>query len=258
MRDINYPLRASYYNLLAGNLTLGTTVIPFYSFQPPDGEVPDTYVLITSVSNSGFNDDVTNYTNTQVVLMICTRRFKNNSGADADNLAGQIFSLIYPSPQLEKVTALGSQVLNTTLIGDITIPNLTDGAKRILNRILTFQHIIVHGAADTLGNIYYGVQDDTSDPTDFTHSLSGNANNTISIDYGGIAVPKVYWLWFPKTSDYKTQWQDLFDTGNSGFIGGDTDLFEVRTLIHNTVEGWLHITRYVTGFNGDSAQVKYS
>jgi hypothetical protein len=142
MNSINAQLRDAYVTLLTG-INLSGVVVPIYYQQAPTGTNPDTMVLIASIYSSGFNDMDTNYLRTSVQLQVVTKREQNNSGADADDLAGQIFQRVYPGTrgQVVQISSVG-KVITTTLVTDIIQGGLTDGQKQIINRNITFQHQI--------------------------------------------------------------------------------------------------------------------
>lgn len=144
MLNINTELRQAYYALLNGNVLLNSTAVPVYFGQAPMGMQPDTYILIQGISSTNFNADCNSFTDTNIVIYIVTKRFQNNSGLDAEDIAGQIFSLVYPSPTDQLVQITNGNVINTKLANDIEITGLTDGQKQIINRVITFDHTISH------------------------------------------------------------------------------------------------------------------
>lgn len=144
MTDVNLPLRESYYALLNGNVFINAEAIPFYYSQLPTGDHPDNYILVNTIYSTGFNSNCINYTLTTVELLIVTKAFNNNSGADCDNIAMQILNIIIPSPQAKAVQISNGQVINTVLAQDRVITGLTDGEKKLINRVVGFQHRIGH------------------------------------------------------------------------------------------------------------------
>lgn len=264
MISVNAELRASYVSLLSGNVLINSQAVPIYYGQVPINNPPlnpSNYILINSIFSSGFNDDSFNYTTTTVQLMIVTKALQNNSGADADDIAYQILCIIIPGPEPEVVQITSGQVINTVLSNDLTQTGLNDGQQKVLNRLLFFRHQIRHFPCNTgMGLIFYGTQDTDDDPTDFTNSLNQNCSLSITVDYGffPLATPKFYWLAVPEDCPLKTDWTDMNDTGNAAKIGATTDLYEVRSMLIDTLPYTLYITRYVTGWNGYSSIVRYS
>lgn len=262
MVNINTELRQSYYSLLAGNILLGSEIVPVYYGQAPINNPstdPKNYVLINSIFSSGWRDDTFDYTDTTIQLLIVTKALQNNSGANADSIAGQIYCIIIPGPNPEVVQISSGWVMNTMLVNDIIQSGLNDGQLKVLNRLLMLKHKIRHYECDfSVGNIFYGVQDTNDDPTDFSNSLSQNCELPISVDYGAQSLPKFYWLAIPADCGDKTDWTDMNDTGNAAKIGQSTDLYEIRSMIILGEPYDLYITRYVTGFNGYTSIVRYS
>lgn len=135
MQDINYQLRQSYYALLNG-------VAPVHYNELPAGSSENAYILINSITSSGFNSWCNNMTNTTVQLIIVTKNYQNNSGALCDSLAGQVLDIILPDPRAKAVQITDGQVINTTLALDVPRTGLTDGVKKVVQRIISFQHMI--------------------------------------------------------------------------------------------------------------------
>ncbi len=259
MQDINTPLRRAYYSLLAGNIVVDGVAVPVRYGMLAQGEQKNNYIIIQKVQSTGFNGDTTNFTTTRVSFLIVTKAEKNNSGANADDIASQLYQLVYTNPQPQDVLLMSAgQVIDTKMVYDDVIVGLTDGERVILNRVIVLEHIIQVANVSRPTNIYYGTQDDTSDPINFTHTFLGNPDNPITINYGGVPDPQVFWLAYPKTSQIKAEFQDLNNDLNGGTIGDDTSAFEVRSITINTVECWLIINRYVTGFTGDPVEIKFS
>lgn len=262
MHSINYQFRASYFSVLAGNIVVNGVTIPFNSYQSPIAATPtnpDNYVLINYISSTNVNDTNTHYLIVNVFLKIVTKAYQNNAGAIKDEIANQIYNLVYPTPNALVIQIPNGQVFDTKMGIDIETPGLSDGEKHVVNRDISFRHWVKlepNGGAGA-GNIYYGVQLTSADPTNFSNSLSQDGNLPISVDYGNQDEPMFYWLAVPSQFLQKENWDDLNDEGNSGSIGAATDLYEIRAL---DIEGdayTLYMTRYLTGWNEPSSQVKY-
>lgn len=260
MQDINKQLRIAYYNLLAGNVIINNAVVPVRYPMLAKGESGDNYILISGINSTNFNTDTTAFTDTFITLTIVTRGLTNNSGDNADDIAAQIYGLIdpTPAPPQEVLLMANGQVITTDVRTDTILPYLSDGLRVILNRVITFHHKIAHKkSAAVTGTIYYGVQDTGDDPTDFSNILNSNPANAFTINYGAQPLPKFYWCAYTDLDAIKQHWADINNPLNKGNIGGDTDLFIYRAMVIDTVTCWLIITQYLTGFDGDNAEVKF-
>lgn len=111
-------------------------------------------------------------------------------------------------------------------------------------------------APSPAANIYYGVQNTNSDPDSFANFITGDPGADILISYGAQTQPKFYWMANVDTVPIKTKWLDANNLLNQGTIGASDDLFEVRTIVINSINYTLYMTRYATGFN-NPAQIKY-
>ncbi len=141
MTDINIQLRESYVSLL-GSITVGSINVPIFYAQEPTGQNYNYYILINNISSAGFNTECNNMVNATVQLMIVTKAENNNSGQECSSIAGQILEIIIPSPRAKAVTITDGQVIGTDLAQDREITGLTDGMKKLVNRVINFQHVI--------------------------------------------------------------------------------------------------------------------
>ncbi len=261
MVDVNSELRTSYYSLIAGNIFINGSAIPFYYSQVPITETPvnpDNYLLLTSIFSTNINDDLYSQLTTIVQFTIVTKTLQNNAGAIKDSIASQLYGLIFPNVRAHSVQIISGQVFDTKPQNDIEQTSLNDGEKKVINRIVSFRHLIrVDDSPLGTGNIYYGVQNTNADPDDFTNALNQDGNLPVSVDFGFQSDPLFYWLAIPEVFNQKGDWQDLNDAGNSGKIGATTDLFEVRALVIGGDLYALYMTRYATNFNSHSSQVKF-
>jgi hypothetical protein len=196
---------------------------------------------------------------TIVQFTIVTKQLQNNAGAIKDSIASQLYGIIYPNVRAHVVQIVSGYVFDTKPQNDVEQTSLNDGEKKVINRIVSFRHLILltDGGATGTGNIYYNVQLTNADPTDFTQAINQDGNLPISVDYGSQDDPMFYWIAVPVVYTQKTDWDDLNDEGNNGKIGAITDLFEVRALDIGGEDYALYMTRYLTGFNGVSSQLKY-
>lgn len=135
MTDINYQLRESYVSLLS-------SVAPVYYAQLPTGNDDNLYILINSITSTGFNTDCANMVNATVQLLVVSKNYQNNAGALCDGAAGQVLEIIIPDQRAKAVQIANGQVITSTLGLDTTRTGLTDGVKKIVQRILNVQHII--------------------------------------------------------------------------------------------------------------------
>lgn len=105
--------------------------------------------------------------------------------------------------------------------------------------------------------IFYGVQDTTVDPSDFSLFETGSPYADITINYGDQPDPKVFWMAHIQGATEKTNWIDLGNALNTGGIDGSGDLFEKRIIDIDGDNYVVYITKYVTGFTGSPQKVKF-
>lgn len=147
--------------------------------------------------------------------------------------------------------------------GTVYFPSITeDSAAADINRFTVSgrgdgEFVITYIIPGDTGNVFYGTQDNSDDPTDFTNFVQTDANRDIIITYGSGLDGLFFWVSYSKGAQNKTAWMDMFNTMNNGSIGGANDLFDTREIEIEGSPFWLHMTRYETGFAGSQATVKF-
>jgi len=260
MRDVYKPLRQAYYALLAGAITVPGETLPVPVRYPmlAQGEQRSNYLLISGIESRPFNSGEVSFADVFVTFTIVTRSDKNNSGDNADYIADKLYEIVYPDDIGQQVLLMSAgQCVNTTTISDTILPYLTDGQRVILNRVIKLSHIIQFAKVPRNSNIYYGVQDTTDDPVDFSHSYFGDPALPITINYGNQAAPKIYWVAYPMSYAKKTAYQDLNEDLNSAPIDTPTSLFTTRIIVIDGDNYWCIIGGYKTTFGGDTKEVKF-
>ena len=143
MKDVNYKLRKAYATALTG-LTVNTIAIPVYYLQAPESETGANYIVLTSVANVDDGNFHSTNTQTSMQLQITTWAENANAGKMADDIAGAVFAIIYPTPQsVLDMTADGVQMVGTQLTDD-RVTNDRFGDREYVTRIITFRHNIFH------------------------------------------------------------------------------------------------------------------
>lgn len=143
MKDVNYKLRKAYTTALTG-LTVNATAIPVYYLQAPESETASNYIIMQSVANVDDGNFASTNTLTSIQLQIITEGEGANPGKMADDIAGAVYGIIYPTPQaVLDMTADGVQMVGTFLTDDRVL-NDRLGNIEYVTRILTFRHNIFH------------------------------------------------------------------------------------------------------------------
>lgn len=143
MKDVNYKLRKAYNTALTG-LTVNSIAIPVYYLQAPESETGANYIIMNNVANVDEGTKNSADTNTSMQLQVTTWAEGANPGKMADDIAGAVFGIIYPTSQsVLDMTADGVQMVSTFLTDDRVI-NDRFGDREFVARILTFRHNIFH------------------------------------------------------------------------------------------------------------------
>lgn len=136
MKDTNLSLRQAYYERINGNITIRGAVVPLYNMLVPEG-YPPCYIVINSVINTGRETKDTQDIQTGITFTISTR-YDNNSGWECDQIASQLYQLVYPDRQ-----TIIPGCLSMNLVTDMTVADYDASAKKqIIERNIIFNHII--------------------------------------------------------------------------------------------------------------------
>lgn len=144
MKSVNYPLRKIYHAALTGITYNSVTVRNFYQ-KAPDDITDNYYIVFGSINNVDVSSKQKPDTTTSIQVVIHSHELKYNDGRAADDIAGQIFALIYPTPTAtHDMSADGLQIVDTKLTNDVTQAYNIQGAREYLDRVLVFTHRIYH------------------------------------------------------------------------------------------------------------------
>lgn len=144
MKDVNGAIRKKYFELLNGHLAVDGSSIPVYSDYLPNVIAADCYVVITVISNSSIATKTSHITDTSVQIGIFTKDTVANPGQKRDDIAGQIYSTIYPKSNSKISLEPDFQVVFMNLDNDNNLSPFQTDTAVYLNRYLTFSHKIYH------------------------------------------------------------------------------------------------------------------
>lgn len=136
MRDINEPLRIAY----AAALTQIPGVGCYYQSLPSTAN-PDNYIVFRSINNVDFSTKGSFEFVTNITVEIHTKSNVANRGLSADNIADQVFNLIYWSRQ-DNISLTRGQVYNTEVANDVTQDFRQQNQHGYISRFITFRHLI--------------------------------------------------------------------------------------------------------------------
>lgn len=107
------------------------------------------------------------------------------------------------------------------------------------------------------GDIFYGLQDDGDDPTDFSQFITSNPALDIIINYGSTDEPKFFWMAHSVGAPMKTNWVDGNDPNNGASIVKAESLFTFRPITIGGADYTLYMTNYPTGFTPPGNNIRY-
>lgn len=151
MIEVKQPLRKAYYELLNNSLSYGGSNVPVSDDLKKLQDVGvNIYVLITAQSGSDAGTMQSWDSDEDLSLDIVFKAGVRANKQVVDNIAGQIFALIFPSPGIDGLARqTGVQINCVRLVDDRNLDMTLGAASTMTRRRLTFrQHI-----RQTLDNI---------------------------------------------------------------------------------------------------------
>lgn len=144
MKDINLALTKKYFELLNNNIKVNGSNVPVYYKYLPATVNASAYILINSLTSNDTSNKQLNATDTSVQVAIYTKFVNNNDGYAADEIARQVFDIIYPTPTATIDLSPDFQNYSIKLVNDISPDTFQTPSFIMINRFITFRHSILH------------------------------------------------------------------------------------------------------------------
>jgi hypothetical protein len=149
MRSPNWAIRKAYKTLIEANVVAtdadGSRPLNLFYQTAPEQGFKEYIIMTLPTHNEIGTIGETNNSRINVQLKICTKGKEYNSGKLADEIAGQILELIYPSKVTQiDLSADNFECYGTRLVSDIISNYQKDNNLVYIDRIITFEHIIYH------------------------------------------------------------------------------------------------------------------
>lgn len=140
MRDINLPIRSSFYNLLNGKLFYENSHVPIADEQLKKYDTNNFYVILSSQSSSPDSTKQGWERRVSIVLDIVTKTNNSVSKDIADNIASQIFTLLSTTPHTHNLPVPSDfQFLEVQLSDDRYLSLSITPTQLLMRRLLTFE-----------------------------------------------------------------------------------------------------------------------
>jgi len=148
MKDTNRPVRKAFYQLLNKQLVIEGSPVPVSDKQTKKLSDNNFYVILSSQTSTPDNTKTSNDVQATITLDIITK-FENSVTSDiADDIANQIFILLFPFTDRIHRNALpvqsGFQFLNLRISNDTYLNLQLTPTQHALRRILTFSLRVVY------------------------------------------------------------------------------------------------------------------
>jgi hypothetical protein len=144
MKDINRPIRLAFFNALNGLLTYDSSNVPVHDKKQKREDNSNNYVILGTVSSTPDHTQQSFDKIATIDVDIVTKAADGVTSDVADNIAGQITTLLFTAPFTHTLTApVDWQFLNLEVIRDTELPLTLTATSFQLRRILTFQLRVV-------------------------------------------------------------------------------------------------------------------
>jgi len=138
MIDVKQPVRKSYYDLLNGAITFAGDPVPVVDDVKKLGDSSTLYVLLSNQSGADSSTFQTFDSDETIVLDIVFKSGARVNKETVDNIAGQIFSLLLPTPGVTGLTSPPGTQINCVRLKDDRYLTLTlNSSNSVVRRLLT-------------------------------------------------------------------------------------------------------------------------
>lgn len=144
MKNVNKVLRKKCFDLLNGNLTVEGEDVPIYYKYIPNTVDKPFYLIIRTVNNSDHSNFQRNKTNTSIQFGLYSKDTVANSGDAIEEMADQIYSIIYPTSQSKIDLTPDFNAACLKLENDISPDAFQTDNAIFINRFITFSFDILH------------------------------------------------------------------------------------------------------------------
>lgn len=142
MIDVKQLLRAAYYSLLNGHLVYNGNIIPVSDSVEKLADTSDIYVLLTQqygtpvLTQQSWNSEET------MLLDIVSRGTRVSKNV-TDNIASQIFSLLFPSHSVSSgLVPVGINITSARVTDDRFLVFGQTGGKNVTRRLITITQLV--------------------------------------------------------------------------------------------------------------------
>lgn len=144
MRDSNYALRKAYFEALTG-ITFDGKAVPVYYLNIPDDIKANNYIVFGGVTNNDLSTKSSSEQYSTMRVTIHTISPKSNSGEAADNIAGQVYTRLYPDVHFKlDLSAYNLQCYSVEMVNDMIQDYGIVNSTVFIDRIILFRHRIFH------------------------------------------------------------------------------------------------------------------
>lgn len=144
MRDSNLPLRkAIIAKLSTPAISYNSVEVPVWYGEVPPSETAKNYIVIGAMDNNDVSNKHKNDTSTTWTATIHTHNDVMNDGDAADVIAGIVMERICPANKVNlDLSAENLQIMYTVVSGDRVEDYQAEGARKYIDRTITFRHQI--------------------------------------------------------------------------------------------------------------------
>ena len=148
MIDVKAPLRTAYIQLLSGYLFSGGQPVPVSdSVQKSSGNANTAQIYVVLTQQNGQSNNTHSSWNSDETMMIeIISRGARVAKSTVDNIASQIYSLIFPYPNKNNLPAQqGITIINARVTDDREMVYSVAGGDNVTRRLITITQYVNQG-----------------------------------------------------------------------------------------------------------------
>jgi hypothetical protein len=204
MIDVKQPVRKAYFDLLFGSLLYNSNPIPVVDDVKNLGDAATVYTILSNQNGVNAGTFQTFDSVESIVLDIVYKAQSRVNKEVVDSIAGQIFNLVLPAPNITGLASPpGTQINCVELSDDRYMPAMFNGSNTVVRRLLTFKQKVrqtgspsaVPPPALPFRNPITSV--DFASPTTYENAALKNRSYTLYLNGIGFLTQGTQWDYLP-------------------------------------------------------------
>jgi hypothetical protein len=200
MIDVKQPVRKAYFDLLFAQLLYNGNPIPVVDDVKNLGDSSTVYVVLSNQDGVNVGTFQSFDSTEKITLDIVYKAQSRVNKEVVDSIAGQLFQLVLPAPNVTGLASPpGTQINCVEISDDRYMPTMFNGSNTVVRRLVTFkQHVRQTGSpsgipapAQPFSNPITSV--DFSNATDYANAAFNNRKITLYLNGVGFLTEGTQW-----------------------------------------------------------------